>query len=102
MSNAAFGKKKNLNLRLESIDLATSFEKSSLKPFCFTKGELSDLADYKLNCDITKANLESTQILLRDCRKQRFQSPIASTFGFTVSLAIGIGMGVLIGKYVND
>ena len=42
-----------------TTNLSNSFEKSDMKPFCFTKSELSDLANYKLDCDLDKSKFKN-------------------------------------------
>ena len=68
--------------------LSDSFEKSEMKPFCFTRGELSDLANYKLDCDLLKKNLKTTQVSLEKCT----QDCLHKEFNFWgVTLAFGLG-----------
>ena len=79
----------------ETTNLSNSFEKSDMKPFCFTKGELSDLANYKLDCDLIKENLEITQVNLdkcnRDCLHKEF-----NFWGVTLAFGLGGIFGALL------
>ena len=79
----------------ETTNLSNSFEKSDMKPFCFTKSELSDLANYKLDCDLIKENLEITQVSLdkcnRDCLHKEF-----NFWGVTLAFGLGGIFGALL------
>ena len=80
---------------LQPTSLSNSFEKSDMKPFCFTRGELSDLANYKLDCDLIKANLEITQVNLDKCNKDCLHKEF-NFWGVTVAFGLGGIFGALL------
>ena len=79
----------------ETTSLSNSFEDSDIKPFCFTKGELSDLANYKLDCDLIKNNLYTTKKELNDCYKESF-GPSIGFWGYTVTFGLGVALGAFL------
>ena len=79
----------------ETTSLSNSFEKSKIKPFCFTKGELSDLANYKLDCDLIKANLKITQVNLDKCNKDCLHKEF-NFWGVTLAFGLGGIFGALL------
>ena len=80
---------------LQKTSLSNSFEKSDMKPFCFTKSELSDLANYKLDCDLIKANLKITQVSLDKCNKDCLHKEF-NFWGVTVAFGLGSIFGALL------
>ena len=66
-----------------------------MKPFCFTRGELSDLANYKLDCDLIKANLEITQLSLDKCNQDCLHKEF-NFWGVTVAFGLGAALGALL------
>ena len=80
---------------LQETSLSSSFEKSDMKPFCFTKSELSDLANYKLDCDLIKANLKITQVSLDKCNQDCLHKEF-NFWGVTVAFGLGGIFGALL------
>lgn len=68
---------------------------------CFDAGEMKDLANYKMGCDVCKANLRDTEATLQKCisagapATKWWADPKFVVGGFALSFSVGLVVGLI-------